>query len=370
MIFSFGFYPHTNFTVKMSAKPIREMKTKINPKDSKSVSIESLLETSMSPVSLGNLARLDLELLQLYQKLAPTTIEINARIYIFEKIKKLIVREFPSASVMPFGSYTTGLIVPSSDIDINVQLSDNIDKEHVNKHLSKIKTLMFRANFVKKETVFHIKKCRIPILKFRDGIFGFRIDISVNQANGVNAAKFITYTLKEYPYIKVFAILLKHFLTIRKQSDAATGGLNSYSQFLLLLSFFQLHPLVQEGLVSPLKNIGVLFMDFFQYYGCDFPYKVAKISINKTGYVENNAGMLSIEDPTNPECDVAAVCRNSGLVLGIFSHAFKVMSAALKTKIPSQKSLASLWFGKEMKEITGKEEVRRIYTKVLRHRRK
>ncbi|AFM98520.1 DNA polymerase sigma [Encephalitozoon hellem ATCC 50504] len=354
----------------MPIKPTRDSKSKVDSKGHMLSSIESLLDTNMSSVSLGNLEKLDLELLQLYQEIAPTQIEINSRMYIFERIKKLIVRELPSANVVPFGSHTTGLIVPSSDIDVNVQLGIDTDKEYANRYLSKIKNLMMGADFVKKETLFHIRKCRIPILKLRDRIFGFRIDISVNQENGVEAAKFIRYTLKEHPYIRVFAILLKHFLTIRNQSDAATGGLNSYSQFLLLLSFFQLHPLVQENRISPLKNIGVLFMDFFQYYGCDFPYKTAKISVNRVGYIRNDAKTLSIEDPTDPDCDVAAVCRNSQMVLEIFRHAFRTMNAALKMKIPGQKSLVSLWFRKEAESTRQREEVRRIYKKILRHQKK
>ncbi|AFN83242.1 DNA polymerase sigma [Encephalitozoon romaleae SJ-2008] len=355
----------------MSIKPTRDSKARIGSKDHAPSSLGSLLDTSKSSVSLGNLEKLDLELLQLYQELAPTQIEINSRTYIFERIKKVIVREFPNADVMPFGSHTTGLIIPSSDIDINIQLGTNTDKEYSNKYLSKIRSLMMGVSFIKKETLFHIKKCKIPILKFRDRIFGFRIDISVNQPNGVEAAKFVRYTLKEYPYMRVFAILLKHFLTIRNQSDAATGGLNSYSQFLLLLSFFQLHPLVQEGQVSPLKNIGVLFMDFFQYYGCSFPYKIARISVNKVGYVKNNTKTLSIEDPTDPECDVAAVCRNSQLILEIFRYAYRSMNAALKMKIPAQKSLASLWFRKETESIRQREEIGRIYRKkILKHHKK
>ncbi|ADM11754.2 DNA polymerase sigma [Encephalitozoon intestinalis ATCC 50506] len=354
----------------MSIRPTRDNKAGVNPIVHKAVSIESLLDTNMSSVSLGNLEKLDLELHQLYQKLAPTTTEINSRKYIFEKIKRLIVREIPNAEVEPFGSYTTGLIIPSSDIDINIQLGNNHDKEYSNRYLSKIKSLMLKADFIRKETLFHIRKCRIPILKFSDKVFGFKIDISVNQTNGIEAAKFVSYTLKEHPYMKVFAILLKHFLTIRNQSDAATGGLNSYSQFLLLLSFFQLHPLVQENQISPLKNIGILFMDFFQYYGCDFPYKIARISVNKAGYVKNDTRTLSIEDPTDPDCDVAAVCRNSQLVLEIFRHAYKVMSMALKAKIPPQKFLISLWFRKEIEDTKQREEIQRIYKEILKRKKK
>lgn len=336
----------------------------------RSVEIESMLEGGMGPASLGNLERLDLELLLLYQKIAPTAAEIGSRMYVFERVKRLVVSRLPGASVSPFGSCSTGLVVPSSDIDVNVQFGVSTEKEDVNKHLARIRAAATRADFVRPESLFHIRRCRIPILKLRDSIFGFRIDISINQANGIEAAKFVNHALKEYPYIKVFAILLKHFLAIRNQSDAATGGLNSYSQFLLLLSFFQLHPLVQRGAVSPLKNIGVLLMDFFQFYGCDFPYRTARVSVGRAGYVRNDTGALSIEDPTNPEWDVAAVCKNFDVVLATFRHAFRVMCAALKADVPPQKSLACLWFRRGCEDAEHREEVRRAYANVLGRRKK
>lgn len=304
------------------------------------------MEDNTSPVFLGNLEKLDLELLQLYQRIAPTQAEMDTRNRIFDKIKRLVSTEFPEAEVVPFGSCSTRLVVPSSDIDIGVQFPVvQLSRECINKYLGQIRNRLARSGLVEARTLFHIRKSKTPILKFKDKMFGFKIDVSVNQRNGIDAANFVNRVLRERPYMKVFAILLKYFLAVRNQSDAATGGLNSYSQFLLLLSFFQLHPLVQEKMVSPLKNIGVLFLDFFQFYGCDFPYRTAKISVSRTGYVRNDTRTLSIEDPTDPDWDVAAVCRNSPLIFEIFHHAFRTMSAAFREEVPPHRSLISLWFG-------------------------
>lgn len=354
----------------MSRKPACDKKGKQSA-DYQSVCIGTMLDDRMSPVSLGNLEKLDLELLLLYQEIAPTQVEISSRRHVFNKVRKVIAVEFPAAEVVPFGSHSTELIVPSSDIDIGVQFPEGgSGREFANRCLGQIRNALSRASFAARESLFHIRKSRTPILKFRDRAFGFKIDISINQKNGVDAAHFIKHILRERPYMKVFAILLKYFLTVRSQADAATGGLNSYSQFLLLLSFFQLHPLVQTNMVSPLKNIGVLFLDFFQFYGCDFPYKSARISVNSVGYVGNDTRMLSIEDPIDPAWDVAAVCRNSTLVLEIFQHAFRAMTAAFREETPVQKSLLSLWFKKRPEESRWREQVRRMYFREVEEQRR
>lgn len=332
----------------------------------RSVAVGKLLEDSDCKVSLGCMERLDLELLLLYQEVAPTQAEINSREYIFNRIKISIQNEFPGARVSPFGSHSTGLIIPSSDIDIEVLFpGEQRKKEYANKYLGKIRKMLARTNLVMPESLFHIRKSKTPILKFKDRIFGFRIDISVNKENGTSAARFVNRVLEERPYMKVFAILLKYFLNIRNQSDAAIGGLNSYSQFLLLLSFFQLHPLVQTNMISPLKNIGVLFLDFFQLYGCGFPYKTARISVNEVGYVRNDKNVLSIVDPTDPTLDVASVCRNFAEVFEIFQHAFKIMTAAIREGVPPQKSLISLWFRRRPEEAEWRKRVEKNYSKVF-----
>jgi non-canonical poly(A) RNA polymerase PAPD5/7 len=331
--------------------------------------VAELLEDLDAPLKLSNTEKLDYELLRLYQEVAPDKTELAARRHLYERIERYIQESFPGAEVIPFGSYATTLMVVSSDIDIGIQFpSDGCTGDKAGKYLPMIKAALRRSAFADQQSLLHIRGCRTPIIKFKDRDFGFKVDISISQPNGADTARFISEALRERPYLKVFCVLLKYFLGVRNQGDAASGGLNGYSQFLLMLNFFQLHPLVQQNAIAPLENIGVLFLDFFQYYGCAFPYIQAKVSVNRVGYVENTTRMLSIEDPVDPENDVASACRNSPCILQIFSHAYRVMAEGLASGASPRKSLLSLWFRRRTEERRTRARIVKKYRAVIKRR--
>jgi non-canonical poly(A) RNA polymerase PAPD5/7 len=72
----------------------------------------------------------------------------------------------------------------------------------------------------------------------------------------------------------------------------------------------QLHPRIQTGEIQPSRNVGLLFVEFLEYYGKHFNYDEAGISLRGRGgyfnkhdkgwFRPNQPYLLSIEDPNDP----------------------------------------------------------------------
>lgn len=164
-----------------------------------------------------------------------------------------------------------------------------------------------------------IAKAKVPIVKFVTTHGRFKVDISINQANGLVAGQMITGFLKnmipnsggrESKALRGLIMITKAFLNQRSMNEVYTGGLGSYAIVCLAVSFLQMHPKVRTGEIDPEKNLGVLMMEFFELYGHHFNYDEVGISLREGGtyfnkrqrgwHTEYKRNMLSIEDPADP----------------------------------------------------------------------
>jgi len=64
--------------------------------------------------------RLHNELIEFYQMMGPSKKDIKVRNQMIEDLKQIICMALPKCKVYPFGSFTTKLYLPHSDIDISV----------------------------------------------------------------------------------------------------------------------------------------------------------------------------------------------------------------------------------------------------------
>lgn len=306
----------------------------------RSVSISSMIN-SKTPDGIKSLrGRLNNEILDIYEKIKLSPEEVAERNEVFMKFKNLIEGEF-ECTVEPYGSFKTDLQVFDSDLDLTVLIQDkDQEKQNVNAILAKISAIIEAAG-VSDTAVVHIRNARTPILKCKHK--GVKVDISINKDDAIRSAEFVVETLRVRPYLKIFLLLLKYFLKRRNLSETLKGGLCSYGQFLLLLSFFQLHPLVQEKRINVKKNLGTLFMEFFQFYGREFPFEKSVISVTQVKYKPNREGSIFIEDPVTPGHNVANGCTALHMVRDVFIYSFKIMSAVFQTKVAPGKAIGSLW---------------------------
>jgi non-canonical poly(A) RNA polymerase PAPD5/7 len=165
-----------------------------------------------------------------------------------------------------------------------------------------------RAGVTDKMTI--IAKAKVPIIKFVTSHGRFAVDISINQLNGVSAGKMVNNFIGALPALRALVLVVKSFLSQRSMNEVFTGGLGSYSIVCLAVSFLQQHPKIRRGEMDPMKNLGVLVLEFFEFYGLHFNYQEVGISLRDGGTYFNKTrrgwadykqpGLLSIEDPADP----------------------------------------------------------------------
>ncbi|KAI4292119.1 non-canonical poly(A) RNA polymerase PAPD5/7 [Pancytospora philotis] len=332
------------------------------------------------------LHRLNEEILRLYDKIRLCDAEVAVRDHVVQRYRRLIenglegstktsVKDNTKTSmeckVEPFGSSRTRILVHSSDIDLTVLVPTaarggsavyDDDRIFSNAKLSAIRTLIMKEG-CSRNGVLHIRKARTPILKLVDKEFGLNVDISINKVDGIDTAEYIKKKLVERPSLRVFAVLLKYFLKSRGLSDAASGGLCSYAQFLMIMNFMGMHPLVQNGNIDVERNIAVLFMDFFLYFGVDFPYERSAIAVEGAPYRLNRDSGFYIDDPVSAGNNVASGCLCLKSIRDIFQYSYKVMAAALSSCQDAKKGFVHLWFRLDQAELPQRDKMLRVYQK-------
>lgn len=293
--------------------------------------------------------KLNDELLLSYNKIKLKEREMDSRNEVFELLKRTLEGSL-DCKVESHGSFRTGTMTHDSDIDVTVLMNkektkgatDASSKGYCNTILAKTAQILESSGLVAKPTI-HIRNARVPVLKCVDKAYNFQVDIVVDQYDSIESANFVLKHLDERPYLRCLATLLKYFLKKRHLSETFRGGLCSYAQFLLLLNFIQLHPLVQSESIKVEENLGTIFMDFFQLYGLEFPFEKATISVLETKYKPNRDAQINIEDPCTPGHNVAAGCTALPMIREIFSFSYKIMAAAFAERVPTNKAIGELW---------------------------
>ncbi|VVC90261.1 unnamed protein product [Leptidea sinapis] len=227
------------------------------------------------------------EIEHFYLYMSPTETEHLVRSTVVTRIRSAILSLWPQARVEVFGSFRTGLYLPTSDIDLVVigQWEKlplwTLERELVNQDIAE------------KESIKVLEKATVPI-----------VDISFNMSNGVKSAELI----KQYK---------------RDLNEVFTGGISSYSLILMCISFLQLHPR-PERLRQP-HNLGVLLIEFFELYGRKFNYV-------KTAIREMNDGhrfsLLCIEDPLTPGNDIGRSSYGTIQVKRAFDYGYIILQQA------------------------------------------
>lgn len=314
--------------------------------------------------------KLNEELFLSYNKIKLSDTEIKNRESVFNDFKNAIENEL-DCKVESHGSFRTGTMVYGSDIDITVLMTENQDlkkesmtddlayKGRSNKLLNRIANIIESYNLTL-GNIIHIKNARVPVIKCVDKRFKCKIDIVMDKYDSIESANFVLQQLERRPYLKHMVILLKYFLKRRHLSEVIRGGLCSYAQFLLILNFFQLHPLIQNDQINIEENIGTIMMDFFQFYGLEFPFEKATISVLEKRYKPNRDSQINIEDPCNVENNVAAGCSSLSMIREIFSFSYKIMAAAFADKVPTNKAIGELWLRIDDQEILTRKNVENI----------
>ncbi|KAM9817393.1 terminal nucleotidyltransferase 4B isoform 2-T2 [Neosynchiropus ocellatus] len=273
------------------------------------------------------------EISDYYAYISPRPEEEKMRLEVVDRIKGVIHNLWPSAEVQVFGSFSTGLYLPTSDIDLVVF------GKWETLPLWTLEEALRKRNIADENSIKVLDKATVPIIKLTDSFTEVKVDISFNVKSGVKAARLIKEFKEKYPVLPYLVLVLKQFLLQRDLNEVFTGGIGSYSLFLMAVSFLQLH--YREDVCSPNINIGVLLIEFFELYGRHFNYLktgirikdggcyVAKDEVQKNMMDGYRPSMLYIEDPLQPDNDVGRSSYGAMQVKQAFDYAYVVLNHAV-----------------------------------------
>lgn len=275
------------------------------------------------------------EILHFYEYMKPRPSETRMRMEVVERVRHVINSRWPQAQVIVFGSFCTGLYLPTSDIDLVVF------GEWPKLPLFSLEEEFRKADIAADESLLVLDKTAVPIIKFIDKVTEVKVDISFNQYSGVQCVQLIQTFIHEFRYLPHLALVIKQFLTQRQLNEVYYGGISSYSLILMMVSFFQLHPRYKTSDTS--ANLGVLLIEFFELYGRQFNYLQVGISVREGGcYFPKEAlagsngasenGLLLIQDPLNPQENASRGCYGYLQVKQAFEHAFNRLHIAVLSR--------------------------------------
>lgn len=214
-------------------------------------------------------------------------------------------------------------------------------KEFVKNDLYRLASHLRECKVAEDFTV--IAKARVPIVKCRETISGLPIDISFNITNGLESAKIVKSYMEEVPALRPMTMLIKHFLMIKGYNEVFNGGIGSYTTMIMILSFLQMHPQIQTGMINAEENLGVLLIEFFELYGLCYNYAKVGLSVMgggayfvKTGQPQFRGGrpelLLSSIDPNDVENDTARGSYQLSKIREVFVGAYGSLTSSMQER--------------------------------------
>ncbi|KAL9975956.1 hypothetical protein ACROYT_G013180 [Oculina patagonica] len=240
------------------------------------------------------------EILDFYNFMKPRTAEHAMRQEVIARVQEVIKRLWPTAEVEVYGSFRTGLYLPTSDIDIVV--FGNWERLP----LWTLEQALTANKIAEVSSVKVLDKASVPIIKLTDQKTNVKVDISFNVPAGLSAAEFVKDQIELFPCLPPLVLVLKQFLLTRELNEVFTGGISSYSLILMAISFLQHHPRAEGRTLK--NNLGVLLIEFFELYGRNFNYTNVGIRVKEGGtYFSKQEVLLSMDDVFNQSCALLCI---------------------------------------------------------------
>lgn len=289
-------------------------------------------------------SRLHKEVIDFYEYVRPRDFEDRIRRELVENLRGLIKRKWSDADVYPFGSFMSGLYLPTADMDIAICSHRFVDTGtqvyYAKSNLFALRNWLQSHRVAFRNEFELITKAKVPLVKYADATTALKIDISMEKLDGHNAVQTFLDWKAKYPAMPILVSLIKHFLLMRGLNEPVNGGIGGFSVICLVVHLLNSLPQVQSGSMVPEHHLGELVMEFFDYYGNKFNYQMVAIRMNPPGLVNKNnvsnvvyrnRDRLSILDPNNPENDISGGSANTATILRHFSEAHAVLKERMFT---------------------------------------
>jgi non-canonical poly(A) RNA polymerase PAPD5/7 len=304
--------------------------------------------------------RLHKEVVDFYDYIKPRDFEERLRNELVQELKQFCRRVFRDAEVYPFGSFPSGLYLPTADMDMAF-MSDGYVNGGAAKYSTKTSLHRFKGQLMNHKIAWEdeielILHAKVPLVKFIEHKTGLKVDVSFENDTGVTAIDTFKAWREQYPGMPALVTLVKHFLLMRGLNEPVNGGIGGFSVICLVVSMLQMMPEVQSGNLDTRHHLGQLLLHFFDLYGNKFNYQTIAISLNPprwipkvsslsvsltlriltvplrplqhqvTDFAYKNHNRLSIIDPNNPGNDIAGGSSNTSTIMSHFAHAHQELT--------------------------------------------
>lgn len=216
--------------------------------------------------------------------MSPRDFEYQVRTELVDRLKKAVQKKWPDVDLLPFGSYMSGMYLPTADMDIAVcsdsYVSRNIPKYSKKGNLYALQNYIRQIGIAKNDAVEVIAKAKVPLVKFTDKLTSLKVDLSFEKTDGRRAIKTFEDWKARYPSMPMIVALIKQFLLMRGLNEPVNGGLGGLSVMCMVVHLLNQLPQVQSGDPFPHWHPGDTLMEFFDYYGNHFRYKEVAICVN------------------------------------------------------------------------------------------
>ena len=236
-----------------------------------------------------------------------------------QKLEKFLMEKLSNNYEIKFGhygSFFTELNIEGSDLDILIYFKKKKEENDLFKDILII-LKEFNPNL---ESINPILTASVPVIKLQidikneikelklnqksyleeDDLTKIKIDLTFTENekefnNSNDTVNYIKNSLKEYPQIKPMLQILKRYFKIMGMNKSYTGGLCSYSLFLLVLSFCKCN----KQCLSPTKLLYYFFENFTYFDYCNYCIDVK--SENCYILKDKDKGELNIEKSISEE---------------------------------------------------------------------
>ncbi|KAI0477553.1 hypothetical protein GGR56DRAFT_414254 [Xylariaceae sp. FL0804] len=287
--------------------------------------------------------RLHKEIVDWFDYVRPRDFEEQVRQQMLDKLGAVVRKFWYDAKIYPFGSFMSGLYLPTADMDIAI-CSDSFIRGGAPKYATSKKLFQLRRHLeiwqvAYKNSIEVITKAKVPLLKYADDATGLKVDISFEKMDGHNAIKTFLAWRDKYPAMPALVAIIKHFLLMRGLNEPVNGGIGGFSVICMVVHLLHQMPQVQSGSMIAEHHLGEVLMEFFDLYGNKFEYETVAISMNPPRFINKsevsqvvykNYDRLSIIDPNNPANDIAGGSSNTYTVLHQFSVAYSRLSQRMR----------------------------------------
>lgn len=229
-----------------------------------------------------------------YEFVRPRAYEQRIREGLVDNLRRAMKRDgrnFASAEVHPFGSFMSGLYLPTADMDLVVTSASFMRGGPptylgAKSWLYKFQKFLVMQHMADPGSIEVIAHARVPLVKYVDKLTGLKVDVSFENLGGVDAVDTFVRWKQQYPAMPILVTVIKHFLLMRGLNEPVNGGIGGFTVICLVVSLLQLLPQVQSRSLIPEHHLGEMLLEFMDLYGRQFRYEVNAISVSRhIGYI-------------------------------------------------------------------------------------